>query len=634
MASIYTQMNFVDRMSAPLHNIINVVDQMANALNDVDGAINRGFDTSQIDEARRSLDLVNAQMDEIENSTRQNQSSMDGFTNKILGAAAAYASLHTASQVLDLSDQMMQTEARLNLIVDDGGSVEALQQDIFDVAQNTRASYQSTADMIAKLGMQAGDAFSSNDELLYFAEQLNKQMVVAGTSTQGVDSVMLQLTQSMAAGVLQGEELNALLDNASPIVANIQRYLEEVQNIDVSNIKDLASQGVITADVIKNAMFYAAEDTNATFAAMPITFAQAWTGIQNDLLMTFQPLLQTIAQGAGWIHDNWSTLEPIFFGLAGAVTAYAVALGIQTAATWIANGAAQAFFTTLLANPLTWIALIVGVLIGVLYQWVQSVGGVEVAWKIAMNGILTAWDWVQIGLMTGVYWVMNKFNEFQLMFATVSTNIQNFMGDMKAGTLMILQNMVNGAIGIINDFIGIINKIPGVSIDAIAQVSFGTTAELENQAAKATRNTELANYSNEIASQIAARDDSLYQMQTNAYNATAERQAEIDAMQANIAAKNAVAENETFAAMNANLDTIAGNTGDIADSVAVTGEDMKYLRDLAEQDTVNRYTTAEIQVHMTNNNSVTSTMDLDGMVDYLAEGVNEAMAKSAEGVHE
>ena len=152
---------------------------------------------------------------------------------------------------------MTQTSARLDLIVDDGGSVEELQNKIFISAQNARGSYMTTADAVSKLGMQASQAFNSNDELSAFTELLNKSFVNAGTSAQGVDSVMLQLTQAMASGKLQGEELNAVLDNAAPIVQNIQKYLEEVQNIDASNIKELASEGVITADVVKNAIFYA-----------------------------------------------------------------------------------------------------------------------------------------------------------------------------------------------------------------------------------------------------------------------------------------------------------------------------------------------------------------------------------------
>ena len=231
-------------------------------------------------------------------------------------------------------------------------------------------------------------------------------------------------------------------------------------------------------------------------------------------------------------YDNWSTIAPIFWGLAAAALGYAVALGIQTAATWIANGTAQAFFTTLLTNPLFWIALAIGVVVAAIYKWIQSVGGLKAAWMICVNAVLTAWDWVKIGFMTGVYFVMNLWNRLQLAFYTAGVNIQNFMGDMKAGVLTILQNMVNGAIDIINGFINVLNKIPGVSIDAIEKVTFGTTAQLENDAAKQARAADLAAYQDQINSQIAERDAALSAMKSEARAATAQREAEIAAAKA------------------------------------------------------------------------------------------------------
>ncbi len=587
--------------------------------------------------------------DNVDEQGRFNRVIRDGTSEasrlekSIMGAVGAYATIHTVGNVMDLSDRMIQTDARLGLIVDDGGSVEELQQKIYAVAQNTRAPFMDTADMVAKLGLQASKAFSSNDELLAFAEQLNKNFVVAGTHAQGVESVMLQLTQAMAAGKLQGEELNAVLDNAQPIVASIQRYLEEVQNIDASNIKQLASDGVLTAEVIKNAMFYAADETNAKFDSMPVTFAQAWQGIQDDLLMTFQPMLETIASGATWIHDNWSTIEPIFWGLAAAVGAYTLALGSQTAATWIATGAARTFFMTLLTNPLGWIAIAIGAVIGMIYNWVQSVGGMRIAWAIVMNYLLAGWDWLKIGFFTGVYFVLDLWDKMMLGMKTAGVAIQDFMGDMKANVLMILQNMVNGAIGIINGFIDTLNKIPGVSIDVIQEVSFGTAAQLENEAAKMARHEELQNYQDEVANRLLERDEAINQMRTNAVDAFNSRKAEIEVMQAEAAAQNVqeqvdpssfVSGNSDMDLLQAGINDIADNTAGIKDAVNVSQEDLKYMRDMAEAETINRFTTTEIKVELGGvTNNVNSNMDLDGVIDYIAENVGEALEVMAEGVH-
>lgn len=645
MASIATQINLVDRMSSPLHNVISAVEQMTSALQSVDNAVNHGFDTTAIDNARRSVDMANTQMEEIEQSIRQagqqqenlnnqmNQghSAMDGLAKKALGMVAAYASIQSIGKVMDLSDTMTQTTARLNLMNDGLQTTDELQQKIFESAQRSRGSYIATADVVAKLGQRAGDAFSSNDETIAFAENLNKMFVIAGASQQEMQSASLQLTQALGSGVLRGEELNAVFESAPNVIQEIADYIGK----PIGEIRQLAADGQITADIVKNALLSATDEVNAQFESMPVTFAQAWQGIQNDLLMTFQPILSIIAQGAGWIHDNWSTIEPVFWGLAAAVAAYALITGISAAATWLSVAANQALIVTMLSNPILWIAILIGFLVAKLYQWVQSVGGVKIAWMIAMNAIKTAGDWAWIGIMTGVNWVMNSFNKFQLTVMTVSTAIQNFMGDMKAGVLMTLENMVNGAIGIINDFIAVLNKIPGVSIEAVAQVSFGTTAELENQANKAARNAELTDYANDVAAKISARDMALNQMKTDALAATAERQADIDAAQIQAAAKQQSSMYDGFDAMASNLGDIASNTGDIKDSVTTSEEDLKYMLDLASQEAVNRFTTAEIKIDMGGiTQNISKDTDVDGIISYMVEGVHEAIEKAAEGVHE
>jgi hypothetical protein len=403
-------------------------------------------------------------------------------------------------------------------------------------------------------------------------------------------------------------------------------------------VTEWAAEGLITADVIKNAMFASADETNAKFAEMPMTIGQIGTVVGNTLLQTFEPVLQGIGRGAQWIYDNWSTLEPIFWGLTAAVGAYAAMTAIKTAVTWLSVAANRALIATMLSNPIMRIALAIGVVIGAIYKWVQSVGGLEIAWKIAMNGILTAWDWVKIGFFTGVYWVLDLWDKLKLGIMTASVGIQNFMGDMKANVLTILQNMVNGAIGIINNFINLLNKIPGVSISAIQEVTFGTTAQMENDAAKRAREADLQNYRNQLEAGMAARDAALERMKSDAWDAAAKRQAEISAAQAANAAK--TVQDNDFLSMFSNAEAMknladtAENTAKMADSMEMNEEDLKYLIDIAGQQAINRFTTAEIKIEMGGiTNNVSKDTDLDGIMDYLAEGLYEAMQVAAEGVH-
>jgi hypothetical protein len=346
-------------------------------------------------------------------------------------------------------------------------------------------------------------------------------------------------------------------------------------------------------------------------------------------------VIQGIGKGAQFIYDHWSILEPIFWGLVTAVGAYAAITGVQTAATWLSVAANRALITTMLSNPVMWIALAIGVLIGMIYKWVQSVGGLEVAWKIAMNGILTAWDWVKIGFFTGVYWILDLWDKMKLGMMTAGTGIANFMGDMKANVLMILQNMVNGAIDIINGFIGTLNKIPGVSIDTINNVTFGTNAQLQNEAEKTAREAALDAYKSEIESGMADRDAKLIQMQTDARTATAARQAEIDIAKAEALAKQSDPGGFAFDDMAYDMSDTASNTAKMANSMDASEEELKYLREMAEQEAINRFTTAEIKVEMGGiTNQVSSETDLDGMVTYLEDKLYETMVVAAEGVHD
>ena len=257
MASISTQINLVDRMSAPLYNVISAVEQMTSSLQQVDNAVNQGFDTGAIDDARRSVDLANQQLDEmvenmqqVEQQQQRVNNSFNGMENKILGLVGAYASLQGIQKLVSLSDEYTQTAARLNMINDGLQTTAELQDMIFASAQRSRASYTATADVVSKLALRAGDAFNSNQEVVAFAENLNKMFVVAGASQQEMQSASLQLTQALGSGVLRGEELNAVFEAAPNVIQSIADYLD----VPIGKIREMASEGQISAGIVKNAL--------------------------------------------------------------------------------------------------------------------------------------------------------------------------------------------------------------------------------------------------------------------------------------------------------------------------------------------------------------------------------------------
>lgn len=639
MAGVSTQFSIRDGMTSRLNSIASQTERLnsafmtADVLSDRVGSADFSSLVNGVNSIAESLDNMNRRQEEAAQKTRKTKSEFQKLIDTVRNLAVVHFAQTTGRQILELADSMTTTRARLDLMNDGLQTTAELQDMIMKSANRSRAAYSTTADAVAKMGIMAGDAFSSNEELIAFSELINKQFTIAGTSAAGIDAAMLQLTQAMSSGVLRGEELNSVFEQAPTIIQTIADYL----GVPIGKIREMAAEGQITSTIVKNAMLASADEINAKFAAMPMTFSQVWTIAKNIALEAFTPVLTLIGQGAQWIYDNWSMIAPVFWGLAAAALGYAVALGIQTAATWIANGAAQAFFTTLLTNPLFWIALAIGVVVAAIYKWVQSVGGLKVAWLICVNAVLTAWDWVKIGFMTGVYFVMNLWNRLQLAFYTAGVNIQNFMGDMKAGVLTILQNMVNGAIDIINGFINTLNKIPGVSIDAIEKVTFGTTAQMENDAAKQARAADLAAYQDQINSQIAERDSALSAMKAEARAATAQREAEIAAAKAeSAAAGNGSTEPDWSAYANTdpgdigNVDRV-GSVGSIDEDVNIADEDLKFLRDVAEMRYVQNFVTLTPTVAV--DAKISEKVDVDEVVDKIERRLETEFEAAAEGVY-
>lgn len=630
MALIKSQLVLVDSMTAPLRSIHKAMNLALNSFESMQSASGKAVDTKSFQNAREALARMGVELDEIENKTKRAGSTADVMASKFMKAAAAIGAALSVQKVLELADTMTQTEARLILITGDLEKTAALQDQIMASANRSRASYQTTADAVAKMGIMAKDAFSNTDELVAFTELINKQFTIAGTSAQGVESAMLQLTQAMASGVLRGEELNSIFEQAPTIIQTIADYL----GVPIGEIRAMAAEGQITADIVKSAMLSSAGEINAQFNAMPYTFAQVWTMIQNILLEAFGPLIQAIGAGAQWVYDNWSTIEPVLLGIATAAAILTAAYLVHTAVTWLQVAANRALIASMLSNPILWIALLIGVLVGMIYKWIQSVGGLTNAWNICKLAIMVVWNAIKLAFFVGVYWVIDLVDKLKLCWQKAGVAIANFMGDMKVTVLTILQNMINGAIDIINKFINVLNKIPGVNISAIEHVTFATTAAAENEAAKSARAEDLAAYEQELADAKAGRDAHIDSLQ-------AELDSSVDALSAAYAqgkaeaAANSSTEQDLMAGLSADTASIADSTGSAAVSLKETTEDLKYMRDFAEQEAINRFTTAEVKIDMTGmTNHIDSDMDLDGVLTTFTEGFAEALEIAAEGVHE
>lgn len=633
MALIKSQLVLVDGMTAPLRSIHRAMNLALNSFESMQTASGRAVDTRSFQTAREELARMGAQLEEVENQTRRTGGAAESMKSKFMHAAAAVGAALSIKNIIGLADAMTQTEARLNLITGDLEKTAALQDQIMASANRSRASYQSTADAVAKMGIMAKDAFNNTDELVAFTELINKQFTIAGASVAGQEAAMLQLTQAMASGVLRGEELNSIFEQAPTIIQTIADHL----GVSVGEIRAMAAEGQITAQVVKDAMLSSADEINAQFSAMPYTFSQVWTMMQNILLEAFGPLIQVIGAGAQWIYENWAAIEPVLVGVATAVAILTAAYLVHTAATWLQVEANRALIISLLSNPILWIAVAIGILVGMIYKWIQSVGGLRNAWNLCTLALIVGWNAVKLAFFVGVYWVMDLVAKLQLCWQKAGVAIANFMGNMKVSVLTILQNMINGAIDLINKFIGLLNKLPGVNIEAIEHVTFAATAAAENEAAKAARAEELANFEAELAAAKAGRDAHIDSLKAELNSSVSALQSANAQMKAEAAANNA-AEQMALDGIGQDLSGPGGikdSAGSAAASLKETTEDLKYMRDLAEQEAINRFTTAEVKIDMSGmTNRIDSDMDLDGVLNTLTEGFAEALEVAAEGVHE
>lgn len=537
--------------------------------------------TRQYDAVEKEADQAAAATKRFDTQNRNLDVSSSGLAGTLKRVAGAFLGMQSVKWLANTSDQLTQTNARLQLMTGSAEAAAEANDQIFAAAMRSRGAYADMADTVAKLGTLAPNAFTDTGEIIAFAEQLQKQMALSGTSTQGAQAAMLQLTQGLASGVLRGEELNSILEQTPMIAQTIAEYM----GVTTGEMRELASEGAVTAEVVKNAMLGAAEETNAAFEQMPMTWSQVWTQFQNIALRALNPILT----GINWLANNFDALIPVLAAVTGGAIALAAGLGIQAAATWIATGAAQAFFAALLANPLTWIVLLIGLVVGAIAKWVQSVGGLKVAWLTAMDAIKTWWENTTLSIQTGVYNVANWLDEMSLRFSVVSNNIPTFIGAMKVGVLAHLQNMVNGAIDLLNWFIEQVNKIPGVAIETIDHVTFAASAAAEEKAAAAARNADIAAKQQEILENRIRRENELQQMRINNTANQIARNQEITATRADAASGESSPWNATaYDDLLTDTNSIAGDVSSINKSVNMADEDLKNLVDMAERQYVNQ----------------------------------------------
>lgn len=695
-----------DNANAELEQLRMQLNQAIQEQNSLNQAM-QNMDVSAANDAylRLSQTVGNTERyirDNVDEQGRFNQEISAGtqqaneLTNTIKRAVAAYVSIQTVGKALNISDELVQTTSRLNMMNDGVQTTAELVNMVYAAAQDARGSFSQMADVVARFGNNAKDAFSSSEEVVAFADLIQKQMTIAGASTQEAANAELQLSQALGSGVLRGDELNSIFEQAPNLIQNIADYLD----VPIGKIREMAADGELSADVVKAAIFSAADDINSKFNEMPMTWGQMWQSMQNTALIAFQPVLQrlndlanseafqTFIQGAieamatlanillnvfdlavsigTFIGDNWSIIAPIVYGIVAALTAYiaisaivaaingvmAMAEGVKAAAQMMATGATfaetaaqQGLNAALMACPLTWIIMLILALIVVIFAVCNAIAKMT---SIANSGF---------GVITGgVNVVIQFFKNLGLTVANIALGIGNAIAALASNMMTAFHNaicsvqswfynLLSTALSVIEGICSALNKLPFVEFDysGISSAADDYAAKASEAAGNKEDYQSISDAFNEGFTTFDAFQDG---WASDAFNAGAAWGDGIADKVSNFSLSDVFGQtdipnvgdytsgfNDAIAnsGVGDSIGNIDDNTGKIKDSLDVTEEDLKYLRDIAEQESINRFTTAEVTINQTNNNNVSSDTDLDGFITALDDAMGEAIDEVTNG---
>ena len=690
MAEINASINLMNGMTQPLMNVINSVNNVIATLNTVNNTKVK-IDTSSLKATQTvlnntSADLLRMQR-EMENEITNNTLAQENFNNslrsastasdnlfkKIKRVAAAYLGIQTVKAGINLSDTMTQNTARLNLMNDGNQSTEELQKMIYQSAQSSRGNFLDVSQVVSKLGILAPNAFKSNQEAILFSELMAKSFKIGGASQQEQSAGMYQLTQALASGRLQGDEFRSIMENAPILAQAISKSL----GVSIGTLREMSSEGKITSDVIKNAMFSASQEINSQFESIPMTFTDVITRVKNAAIQGFQPIakqingivnsdrvkqfvnmsvvligkltsvlsssIELIAGMGAAIYDNWSLIAPVLGTVVAGITAYNIALGVIAVKTAIVKGATLAYNLALIAQntlhgvnntalitstaaqwglnaamlacPITWIVAGIMLTVGALYLGVAAFNKFTGA-TLSATGIITG---AIYGIGAHIY---NMIATSVNMFISFTEFLANIFTHPVVAIKRLFINMGLSIINIIKSTMSIVDKIIDTGIsDKLSDIESNLKVKLEATTVEGYRDFKTATDGRLDYMKLKDTGEAV----TKGYK-TGENLSNSLSLTSNLGLNSGMMDQT-----NSYLSQISGNTAKTNTSLDLTKEELKYMRDLAEQEVINRYTTASMKVEVSNNNNISNSLDIDEVAGMLTNKLVESAATVAEG---
>lgn len=713
IATIKSSLVLNDQMSSVLHRINAAMSATIDACETMGLTMGDAFNAKTFNSARAAIGEANTAVKNMETSYKgaaagqeklnqkihEGKTAANGLLGKISGLVSVYSLIRGGGKLLNMSDEITSTTARLNLMNDGLQTTDELLNMVYGAAQNSRGSLSGMSAVVARMGNNVGigdgKVFDSSGEVVAFSELIQKQMTIAGASASEAENAIIQLSQGLASGTLRGDELNSVAEQAPGIIQNIADYL----GVSSSKIREMAADGKITADVVKNAMFNAADDINTKFDTMPMTWEQVCQSMANTAQMNFvRPvsekiteitsdprfkqmlsniqgvftplasitisLLDKMASAAYFVSENFSLIAPAVGVVVSVLGAYTIALGVvkgievasnaikvigigleyakaaakrKVVEATIAETAAQmGLNTAILSSPVFWIAVVIIAVVAALYLVVAAINKVT-GKTISATGIICG------VISVGLAFIKNLFVAVINYAILRGVALWNGIVDFANGLAMVFINPIDGIkqmfYGLFNYILGIMEAVAG-AIDGVfgSNLAGAVSGWRGKVAAKAetTITTKLANPLKKVDGSQYVLDRSNYgEAWSSGYNLGSN-------FASGLSDKFSGAFNsDSYATGASDLSNIANNTGstagragNISDSLDKTNEELEWIRDIAEREVINRFTTAEVRVDFTGmTNQISNDMDLDGVITAFTGKFKESLLTAAEGVY-